>query len=228
MKDCDDKLRREEAWYADKLRREQAWYTDDGYRPGHILNSRWLFSRERQQFNYHTARTEMANFIGEVLAAQGPARPSMLIAPIGSGGDLPFVTQFSADIAGVDISQEAIDRIENRNVKALQGDMRNLTAFPDNHFDIVLTPLFFHHFHNALDDFLVELHRVLKPGGHFFTLEPSILHPVSWVTRSAKRIFGNITGQVEDEAPLVPFALTPRHAEKRIRGHSSSSRQFLP
>lgn len=213
--------------YEGKLRREQEWYTNNDHRPDHFLNSRWLFSQERQRFNYRTAKTEMAKVIGEALKAHGPSRPSMLIAPVGTGGDVPFVEQFSSDITGVDISQEAIDQVANRNVKALQGDMRNLTAFPDNHFDIVLSPLFFHHFHDALDDFLIELHRVLKPGGHFITLEPSILHPFSWITRSAKRVFGNITGQVEDEAPMLPFTLTRAMRRSgfqdiRVRGASFS------
>ncbi len=49
---------------------------------------------------------------------------------------------------------------------------------------------------------------MLKPGGHFLTLEPSNLYPLSWITRPLKRIVGNITDQVEDEGPFLPLRLS--------------------
>jgi SAM-dependent methyltransferase len=79
--------------------------------------------------------------------------------------------------------------------------------FNDNIFDVVYVSLFFHHFIGKFDMFLNEIYRVLKPGGYIFILEPSILYPFSWITRSLKTIIGNITGQVEDEAPFLPLRM---------------------
>jgi SAM-dependent methyltransferase len=86
--------------------------------------------------------------------------------------------------------------------------MSQMSAFEDQTFDIVVVPLFFHHFiRQGFDAFTREAFRVLKPGGYLISLEPSIFHPISWITGVAKKLFGNITGQVEDEGPFNPGRL---------------------
>lgn len=194
--------------YENKLRREQEWHTDHEHQADHFLNSRMFYSDERQRYNYGFARKEVAKFLENAARLSGPDEPSILIAPVGTGGDIEHIKHLSDNITGVDVSAEAIARIKDRHVKAICCDMRHMDPFPDDRFDIVLTSLFFHHFRDMLDGFLEELFRVLKPGGHFVAVEPSVLHPVSWATRSLRRIAGNITGQVEDEGPLVPFRLS--------------------
>ena len=193
--------------YARKLLREQAYYTDEGFDTEHFLNCRLFFSQKRQAFNYGVAKQAMAATVERLMRASGVSDPSLLIAPIGVGNDLPYVGHLAKQIVGIDISQEALDQISHPHVRTIRGDMRHMESFPDGYFDLVLTPLFFHHYRDAFEPFLGELVRVLRPGGHFVTLEPSILYPLSWVTRSLRRLAGNITGQVEDEAPLIPAHL---------------------
>jgi SAM-dependent methyltransferase len=193
--------------YKDKIEREKKWHTEHKFQKDHFLNSRLLFSSERNSFNYIFPKQQMAAFINTVVKASGLNNPAILIVPVGTGNDINYIQHLSNDITGADISEEAIKKIENQKIKKHICDIKKMDIFPENTFDIVITPLFFHHFLGNFDDFLIEIYRVLKPNGHFISLEPSLLHPATWLTRFTKHIAGNITGQVEDEAPFIPLTL---------------------
>lgn len=195
--------------YEDKIGRERKWFTQNTFQPRHFLNSRLFYSVERNAFNYTFPRRQLSRLIGDIVKSHALNDPRILIAPIGGGDDIPYVQPFSRRISGIDVSKEAVDRIADERIEKHVGDMKNMTMFPDRHFDVVVVSLFFHHYVEfGFDDFLLEVHRVLRPGGHFFSLEPSSLHPVTWVTRCLKEIAGNITGAVEDEAAFNPLRLS--------------------
>ena len=194
--------------YEDKLQRERQWYTQPAFQAKHFLNSRLFYSPERNAFNYVFPKRQLAQFVAETCSAGGLSKPSVLIAPIGAGNDVQYFSDLAGSISGVDISEEAIGRIRDGRVEKFVGDMRNMAMFAQSQFDVVAIPLFFHHFVSfGFDGFLREAHRVLRPGGHLFSLEPNILHPVSWITWGARKVVGNITGNVDDERPLNPLEL---------------------
>lgn len=195
--------------YEDKLKRERLWHTQPTFQAKHFFNSGLFYSPERNAFNYVFPKKRMALCLGEIIKANSLSNPSVLIAPVGSGGDVQYIRHLSENITGIDISQEAIDQLADTSIDKYVGDMKNMTMFSDNCFDIVLVPLFFHHFVKyGFDTFLAEAVRVLKPNGHFVSLEPSSLHPVSWITMGARKVVGNITGQVDDEMAFNPQKLS--------------------
>lgn len=202
-------MEREISNYEEKLKKEKQWYMYSAFRTDHFLNSKLFYSPERHLFNYAFLKQQMSSFIDRMIIYNNFDQSRILIAPIGTGDDIQYLQHISDDISGIDISKEAISKISNKMVKKYVGDMKNMNMFSDNYFDIVVVPGFFHHFTKfGFDDFLREAHRVLKPGGLFFSSEPSSLYPLSWATWVGKKIFGNITGLVEDEAPFVPFKLS--------------------
>ena len=171
------------------------------------MNCRLFCSSTRNEFNYTFARRQMARLIREGTAGL-PPNPRILVAPLGSGLDLPFLLPLSNDLAGIDISPEAVASVANDQIRKFVGDMKRMTMFGDASFDAVVTPLFYHHFLGfGFDEFLGETFRVLRPGGHLFSLEPSSLHPVHWLTWAGRKVFGNISGTLADEAPFVPHRL---------------------
>lgn len=195
--------------YEDKLNREREFHTQSAFQAKHLLNSRLFYSPERNAFNYVFPKKRLALCIGEIMKANRLNKPSVLLAPIGTGNDIQYIRHLSGNITGIDISQEAIDKITDHSIEKYVGDMKSMTMFPANRFDIVVVSLFFHHFvRYGFDPFLAELYRVLKPNGHFFSLEPSSLHPTSWVTRGVKWMVGNITNQVEEEVAFYPLKLS--------------------
>jgi hypothetical protein len=194
--------------YEKKIKREKRWYIQPGFQADHFLNSPLFYSLKRHEFNYDFLRQRMAFFISQRVRGTKSGDLKILIAPIGAGADIKYVKNLSNDISGVDISEKALGMIPDSGVKKYAGDIKHMDMFPDNHFDIVIVPLFFHHFAKfGLEDFLKEARRVMKLQGLFFTLEPSSLYPFSWLAWLGKKIFGNITGLVDDEAPLFPFFL---------------------
>ena len=139
----------------------------------------------------------------------GLDHPRVLIVPVGAGDDIQYLPPYAGQICGIDIYQKAIDSIPDGLIEKHVGDMKHMAMFSDNSFDIVVVPLFFHHYVGfGFDDYLLEVYRVLKRGGHFISLEPSSLHPLSFLARGARKVFGNITGLVEDEVPFNPVLLS--------------------
>jgi SAM-dependent methyltransferase len=184
----------EERDHEAKLERERSWYTEPAFRAGHPLNARLFYSRERNAFNYVEARRRLAALLGPV--------DELLVAPIGGGTDLPYLRPLAARIAGIDIVPEAVEAIADPDVEARVGDMLAL-PYADESFDAVAVSLFFHHyFRQGYEPYLVEIRRVLRPGGLLVTLEPSALHPGWWLSWALRRVVGNISGAVADERPI--------------------------
>lgn len=189
-----------------KLEREKAWYRHHEHRSDHPLNANWLFSWQQNAFNYGFPKSIMANALNHAL--EGRTATKILIAPLGRGEDLPYLRGPGRSLIGIDISPEALAEVVDNDVQKYEADLSDIRQFPNESFDAVCIPLFFHHFiRTGFDPFLRESYRLLKPGGVLISLEPSLFYPLSWITRSAKTMFGNITGQVEDEGPFIPRRL---------------------
>ena len=115
-----------------------------------------------------------ANFRAEkkVIARELGSNPgSLLDLPCGTGLFSPLFPD--SDYTGVDLGEKYVQRAQKKflSKKFLVGDALNL-AFPDAHFDAVLTIGFLHHLDEAdIVRSLSEIHRVLKPGGKFLLIE---------------------------------------------------------
>jgi len=89
----------------------------------------------------------------------------------GRGGGCSYIARYlePESVTGVDLCKKSIDfskahhNLENLVFKKM--DAQNLT-FPDNAFDAVINVESSHCYEN-MDRFLREVHRVLKPQGHF-------------------------------------------------------------
>ena len=128
---------------------------------------------------------------------------NLLIAPCGSGGDYPFLKEFSEKIYGIDLSPIAVKNCPP-DMKVIVGDILE-TGYSSEKFDLVASPLFFHHLVKyGFDPFLKEFYRILKPKGKLVILDFSIFYPLNAITRPLKRIFNNPYGEVEDEDPFRP------------------------
>ena len=68
-------------------------------------------------------------------------------------------------IYGVEIVDERIKKAENIGIIVKKFDLNNKFNFPDNYFDVITANQIIEHLYNS-DNFLLEIFRVLKPGGY--------------------------------------------------------------
>ena len=90
----------------------------------------------------------------------------------GRGGGLSYITRTFAPATalGIDLDKRAAEFCnKHHNHKGLsfaQGDAQNLSFLKDNSFDAILNVESSHRYPN-MNLFLKEVHRLLRPGGHF-------------------------------------------------------------
>jgi ubiquinone/menaquinone biosynthesis C-methylase UbiE len=86
----------------------------------------------------------------------------------GTGFMIDLMHDQFAEIHGVDITRAMMDRVDLSpgNIQ-LHEARAEQTPFPETHFDFATAYSFMDHLH-AVEPFLREVHRVLKPGGVFY------------------------------------------------------------
>lgn len=114
-----------------------------------------------------------------------------------------FVDAGAVSIAGIDISDAEIDHARRRvraegcagNVEFRAGDAHD-TGYPDNSFDLIVGSAIIHHL--DVRRALIELRRILRPGGRAVFIEPLADNPLlrfgRWLTPAAR---------TSDEHPLT-------------------------
>jgi ubiquinone/menaquinone biosynthesis C-methylase UbiE len=97
----------------------------------------------------------------------------VLDAMCGSGQTTEYLLAKGAEVTGLDISNEVIEKFQARwtNAHAVNRSLLD-SGFPNNSFDCVVVIGGLHHIHPNVKAAVQELHRVLKPGGTFCFMEP--------------------------------------------------------
>jgi len=108
-------------------------------------------------------------------------RPGFEVLELGCGTGLflDLVAETGASLHGLELSMDLLaqarQRLANRvNVRLLCGNAEQM-PFPADRFDAVYGSSVLHHL--DLDRALLEVHRVLRPGGRLVFAEPNILNP---------------------------------------------------
>jgi SAM-dependent methyltransferase len=101
------------------------------------------------------------------------ARMTVLDAMCGSGQTTSYLLSHGASVTGLDISNEVIETFQARwsEAKVVKRSLLD-SGLPDNAFDCVAVVGGLHHIHPDVKRAVGEIHRVLKPGGHFCFMEP--------------------------------------------------------
>jgi SAM-dependent methyltransferase len=207
-----DIIRHMSVEHSTRLEREREFYKRDRIRK-HPLNHPLLYTPERTLGNFILAKEGFEAFLGKRLNGLQPHR--ILLAPSGGFGDMSFVRHLWPDARafGADISIDVIRSIPHDDCPTVAADVRGGLPFADKAFDLVIASLFFHHTADeGWEPYIRELHRTIRSGGVLMTMEPSWMHPLFWITRPLRHVFGNITGQVDHEHPIFVWSL-----EKQMR-----------
>src|SRR5579859_7865194 len=114
--------------------------------------------------------TEIVDTITDCVIAKNSRNvPSLKALDFGCGSGLSYNMLLSRmpdlDLTGIDISEKAIDRCKEQNIKAQLTELRGKLPFNTADFDIIFA-VFVMHFHIDMPT-LHELCRVLRPSGLF-------------------------------------------------------------
>jgi SAM-dependent methyltransferase len=102
-----------------------------------------------------------------------PSGMNVLDAMCGSGQTTSYLLARGAHVTGLDISNEVVETFQQRwtNAAVVKRSLVD-SGLPDNSFDCVAVVGGLHHIHPNVKAAVREIHRVLKPGGHFCFMEP--------------------------------------------------------
>jgi ubiquinone/menaquinone biosynthesis C-methylase UbiE len=130
---------------------------------------------------YDTIREhpEISNEDVQIIARLRPVSKAILDVGCGSGGFLEACRSRPGDAVGLDPSSAAVKRCRTSGLAAIQGDATSL-PFASESFDVVRAKEIIEHIVD-LRTFMLEVHRVLRPGGVFVSRTPtpmSMLYPV--------------------------------------------------
>ena len=98
---------------------------------------------------------------------------SVLEAMCGGGQATPFLLSNGARVTGLDISPQQTMNFKRRHQKAdiLCGSILN-AGIASESFDTIAVIGGIHHMPPFCNESILEIHRILKPGGHFCFMEP--------------------------------------------------------
>jgi methionine biosynthesis protein MetW len=97
------------------------------------------------------------------------ARPGGVMLDCGCG-DGEFTRALAdrarvAEVWGVETVEHRATAAEGRGIRIVRADLNERLPFDDGHFDVVHANQLLEHLHGT-DDFLREIHRLVKPGGY--------------------------------------------------------------
>ena len=118
----------------------------------------------QKKAHYGSVHTSFAQECLQFLQ-QYPHHKKMLDLGCGQGQDALFFTENGYTITALDFSQQALASFNHSKIKKVSGDMRNLSQFKDDSFDIVYSSFSMHFFRlEELHIIFKEIHRILKPN----------------------------------------------------------------
>jgi SAM-dependent methyltransferase len=149
----------------------------------------------------------------------------------GHGGAASYVTRYMSPstYTGLDLNPAGIEFCQKRHtlpgMKFVHGDAENL-PFPDESFDAVIN-VEAAHLYPHFSQFLAEVARVLRPGGHFlYTDLRGSDHVAEWEADLADAPLRKISQEAIDDEVLLGLEknsvrhkeLIARHTPKPLRG----------
>jgi ubiquinone/menaquinone biosynthesis C-methylase UbiE len=145
---------------------------------------------------------------------------SMLDVGCGDGAVEIFIKQHFSNwrVDGIDISEKSLVQARQRNLNNTKFGLYNGIQIPfqDNSFDIVFVAAVLHHIDFKLhQQFIEEVHRVLKKGGRVYVFEHNPLNPATRYLVS--------TCVFDKDARLLSYSYTKR----LLSAFESAQKKFI-
>ena len=164
----------------------------------------------QSHYSDQTSERYRRKFIDEPMLASVELKgKKVLEAMCGSGQTTGYLLEQGAEVTALDLSPDLVESFKQRwpGCKAHCASIYQ-TGFTDQSFDVVVIVGGLHHLHPDIDTAMVEVHRVLKPGGMFCVMEP---HTGSLADK-VRRLWYKFDSYFESNEEAVDFeALASEH-----------------
>ena len=152
-----------------------------------IINQKKRYDAEATQHSehYNDKYTQMYRdeFIRAPLFKENLQGMYILDAMCASGIETGFLIKKGAKVVGLDISQKNVDEYNRIWGKPCFVNSIHKTNFSNNTFDAIYICGGLHHVLPLLNETILEIHRILKPNGLFYFMEPN---KDTWVNKLRK------------------------------------------
>lgn len=157
-------------------------------------------------------------FIRKPLMKENLKDLNILDAMCASGVETQFLTKNGAKVTGLDISQNNANEFESRwNLKCYVSSIHE-TSLESSSYDAIYICGGLHHVLPLLDETIKEVHRLLRPGGYFYFVEPNkdtLINKIRnyWYKNDSR--FGDEEEAISYKEKLKPY-LNIGFTEKRV------------
>ncbi len=180
---------------AGAVEREREYYDRGEFHRGTAAIARNLIHRSIGEFNSFPELFEMFDPVGREVLDYGCGRGYIAVRIAQAG---------ASHVTGIDVSRAEVEHAESRaadagvsdRVSFLVGDA-HATPFADESFDLIVGAAILHHL--DLERSLIEVRRLLRPGGEAVFIEPLLHNPL---LRIGRRLSPG--ARTTDEHPLTP------------------------
>jgi SAM-dependent methyltransferase len=132
-----------------------------------------LYELEETHWWYVGRRRIIASFVKEICAGITDHRPRILDVGCGTGANLKMLSEYG-DVAGVDISADAIEFCRERGLTDVRLGAAESLPYEAESFDLVTALDVVEHLDDDVGG-LKEMRRVLRPGGHVLLFVPTFM-----------------------------------------------------
>jgi ubiquinone/menaquinone biosynthesis C-methylase UbiE len=143
----------------------------------------------------------------------------------GRGGVVELFWRDVKLAVGLDPDAPSLTEHHTRGMQVIRGRGEHL-PFADRSFDLVVCLWVLEHVQSP-EDVLTEVHRVLRPGGHFVFLTPNLRNPLLLLNRVAtalpqlqRRVVPRIYGRVEADTFRVRYRANSERTLRALAGRS--------
>ena len=170
-----------------------------------ILDQKKRYDGEASQHaeHYNDEYTQMYRdeFIRGPLFKENLKGMYILDAMCASGIETGYLIKKGAKVVGVDISQKNVNEYNKRWGKSCFLNSIHKTDFSNNTFDAIYICGGLHHVLPLLNETILEIHRILKPGGLFYFVEPN---KDTWVNK-IRKLWYSIDSKFADDEEAISY-----------------------
>ena len=173
-----------------------------------IIDQKKRYDSEAAQHSEHNndKYTQMYRdeFIRKPLFKDNLKGMYVLDAMCASGIETGYLIKQGAEVVGLDVSQKNVEEYIKRWSKPCFLNSIHQTNFSDNTFDAIYIVGGLHHVLPLLNETMIEIHRILKPGGIFYFVEPN---KDTWVNKF-REFWYKIDNKFTDDEEAISYQNT--------------------